>query len=144
RDGLYMPPRGERRPGGHGNWWPADFNYTSWKRDVEDDIIVLPQIESPQGVANARAIAEHEITTALAVGPYDLSARLGVCWKPDEPKLKSALSAIKAAAGGAGKPMWNVGDGQKLRAEGYNFLCIGEPTYVLRGALKDMVDRLRK
>ena len=143
RRGLLMPPRGERRPGGHGNWWPADFNYASWKQTVEDDVIVLAQIESPEGVANAASIAAHELTTALAVGPYDLSLRLGVCWEPDHPKLQSALTSIKAAADGAGKPMWTIGDAQKLRDAGHYFLCIAEPMYLLRATLKGMVDKLR-
>lgn len=142
-EGIWMPPRGQRRPGGHGNWWVEDFNYTTWKREVEDNFIVLTQIESPQGVANARAIAAHEVTTALAVGPYDLSARLGVCWNPDAPELQDALSAIRQAADDAGKPMWMIGDGAALRKKGYNFLCIAEPMYLLRATLKNMVDSLR-
>src|SRR5690606_6728580 len=37
RDGIWMPPRGLRRPGGHGNWWVSDFNYETWKKEVEDN-----------------------------------------------------------------------------------------------------------
>jgi 2-keto-3-deoxy-L-rhamnonate aldolase RhmA len=143
RDGLWMPPRGQRRPGGHGNWWVPDFHYPTWKTEVEDDFITLMQIESPLGVANARAIAAHEITTALAVGPYDLSARLGVCWQPEDAKLQDALTQICAAAESAQKPMWMIGDGEKLAQQGHRFLCIAEPTYLLRSTLKQAVDNLR-
>lgn len=143
RDALYMPPRGKRRPGGPGNRWPADFQYESWKRDVEQDWIVLPQIESPQGLANADAIAKHEITTAIAVGPYDLSACLGVCWQPQHPTLTSALERIRAAGRSAGKNMWMIGDGPTLLRQGFTFLCIAEPVYLLEASLRNAANALK-
>lgn len=137
RDALYMPPRGKRRPGGPGNRWPADFNYETWKRDVEQDWIVMPQIESPEGLGNVDAIARHEITTAIAVGPYDLSATLGVCWKPESPELTSALQRIREAGRACGKNMWMIGDGPTLVKKGFTLLCIAEPVYLLEGALRN-------
>jgi 2-keto-3-deoxy-L-rhamnonate aldolase RhmA len=139
-----MPPRGERRPGGHGNWWVSDFNYASWKEQVEERFITLMQIESPRGVENAAAIAAQEATTALAVGPYDLSARLGVCWQPDHPQLQAALATIRSAAAGAGKPMWMIGDGVALAQQGYNFLCVAEPSNLLKAALLQMNNQIRE
>ncbi|MCX5659183.1 MAG: aldolase/citrate lyase family protein [Planctomycetota bacterium] len=136
RDALYMPPRGKRRPGGPGNRWPVDYHYETWKREVEDDWIVMPQIESPEGLANADAIARHEITTAIAVGPYDLSASLGVCWKPESPELAAALATIRAAGRAVGKNMWMIGDGPTLVKKGFTLLCIAEPVYALEGALR--------
>lgn len=142
-NGLWMPPRGQRRPGGHANWWVKDFNYETIREQVEQHFIVLAQIESPLGVENARAIADHEITTALAIGPYDLAARLGVCFQPDAPALAEAKQTLKAAAQAARKPMWVIGDGEKLAREGFNFLCIAEPLYLLRATLKQLTDNLR-
>lgn len=143
QNGLWMPPRGERRPGGHGNWWVSDFNYESWKSEVEDNFITLMQIESPLGLKNAQAIAEHPVTTAMAVGPYDLSARLGVCWQPDSPLLKEGIATIRRAAEAAGKPMWAIGDAQNLAEQGFHFLCIAEPSNLLKATLKQLSDGLR-
>jgi 4-hydroxy-2-oxoheptanedioate aldolase len=100
QDAIYLKPRGRRRPGGRGNFWVNDFNYTSWKEEVEDDFIILPQIESKKGLRNLEAIASNPITTAMAVGPYDLSADLGTCWDPQAPELLASLDKIKAAATG--------------------------------------------
>ncbi len=141
--GLLMPPRGERRPGGHGNWWPNDYNYESWRDQVEAHWIVLPQIESPTGLANAPAIAQHPMVTAMAVGPYDLSARLGVCWKPNDVKMREALGKIREAGEAAGKTMWMIGDAAALTKQGYHFLCVAEPSMFLRAALKGLVTSLR-
>jgi 4-hydroxy-2-oxoheptanedioate aldolase len=136
RDAIYLPPRGRRRPGGLGNRWVQDSFAGTWKREVEDRFIVLPQIETRLGLRNLAAVAGHEVTTALAVGPYDLSAELGVCGKMDDPALKAALETIRAAAQAAGKPAWMIGDGAQLARDGWRFLCLGEPTWLLEEALR--------
>lgn len=138
REGIRMPPRGRRRPGGPSNRWLPDYHYATFKHEIEDDFVVLPQIESRQGLGNARSIAAHELTTALAVGPYDLSAELGVCWEPDSPVLAGALETLRKAADEAGTTLWMIGDGAKLRAQGYTFLCVGEPIEALAGQLVRM------
>ncbi len=138
RDSIYMPPRGKRRPGGPGNRWVSDYQYATWRQEVEEDIIVLPQIESRQGLKNVDAIAQHELTTALAIGPYDLSADLGVCWQPHDPRLVEAIRTLKAAAQTAGKKMWMIGDARTSLEQGFTFLCIGEPSMVLEEALRSM------
>jgi 2-keto-3-deoxy-L-rhamnonate aldolase RhmA len=136
RDAIYLPPRGRRRPGGPGNRWVADGFAATWKKEVEDDFVVLPQIETRRGLENAVAIAGHGITTALAVGPYDLSAELGACGVLDDPKVKNSLDTIRAAARRAGKEAWMIGDGARLAAERWRFVCLGEPTWLLEEMLQ--------
>lgn len=144
RDAIYLPPRGRRRPGGVGNFWVSDYRYETWKREVEERFLVLPQIETRRGLDNAAAIAAHEITTALAIGPYDLSADLGICGQMDHVRLSEALENIRAAARGVGKETWMItGDPSGLAREGWRFLCIGEPTFVLLGALKDRLAQVK-
>ncbi len=135
RDAIWMPPRGNRRPGGPGNYWVDDFSYEAWKSQVEEDFIILPQIESRIGLGNLDEIAAHEITTAMAIGPYDLSMDLGVGGQMDHPDLMSATGQIRAAGERAGKAMWRIGHGPTMAQEGYHFLCIGEPMAMLKGAL---------
>ncbi len=137
RDSIYMPPRGQRRPGGPGNYWVSDFTYERWKTDVEDDFIVLPQIETRQGLEHVDAIAAHEITTAIAIGPYDLSTELGVCFDMEHTKMQAAVARIRQAGEKSGKTMWRIGDGAKLAAAGFHFLCIAEPMMLLQTALAE-------
>jgi 2-keto-3-deoxy-L-rhamnonate aldolase RhmA len=143
RDAIYMPPRGRRRPGGVGNRWVENYRYPAWRETVEDRFLVLPQIETKLGLENRAAIAAHEITSALAVGPYDLSAELGVCGIMDDPQLMQALEQLKQAAAAAGKPAWMIGDAKSLVSRGYNFLCIGEPSWMLVGAIKQTLAEAR-
>jgi 2-keto-3-deoxy-L-rhamnonate aldolase RhmA len=112
-----------------------DFRYETWKRDVEDDFLVVPQIESSVGLQRLDEIATHEITTAMGIGPYDLSMDLGVGAQMDHEKMKEAIALIRSAALRAGKSMWRIGHGPTMVAEGFHFLCIGEPMGMLKGAL---------
>ncbi len=144
QEGAYMPPRGKRRPGGPGNRWVHDYQYSTWKQEVEDDLIILPQIESKEGLQNAGAIAAHPLTTALAIGPYDLSANLGVCWQPQDPVLLDAVERIRKAAAAVGKNMWMIGDGPNLRQRGFTFICISEPMLLLEESLKNLVRQTKE
>lgn len=145
RDGILLPPRGRRRPGGPGNRWVPDFFGPTWKSTVEDAFLILPQIETRRGLSNAAEIAGHELTTALAVGPYDLSAELGVCGQMEAPALRDALATLRRQADAIGKPMWMIGnDVEKLAREGWRFLCIGEPTAILEAAVRERIALARK
>jgi 2-keto-3-deoxy-L-rhamnonate aldolase RhmA len=139
RDGIYIPPRGQRRPGGPGNRWLRQYDYQTFKTEIEDHLIVVPLIESVPGLDNADAIAAHPITTALGIGPFDLSARLGVCGQPDHPKMLEAQQRIADAAKRAGKPAWMMGEAISLIRRGYRFLCIGEASGMLQSAMSNAV-----
>ena len=110
---------------------------------MEDHVIVIAQVESPLGVRNAEAIARHEITTALGVGPYDLSARLGVCWKPDSMEHRKALAEIQEAARLAGKPYWTIGDGRLRVDQGHRFICLTESSVFMETSLRNLVHQVR-
>uniref|UniRef100_A0A7C4QWH3 HpcH/HpaI aldolase/citrate lyase domain-containing protein n=1 Tax=Schlesneria paludicola TaxID=360056 RepID=A0A7C4QWH3_9PLAN len=140
RDAIYVPPRGRRRPGGPGNRWVPGFGADDWRRTVEDHFLVWPQIETRRGLSQREAIARHELTTALAVGPYDLSAELGCCGDFQAPELQAALRQILEAARMAGKPGWMIGsDAAGLARDGWNFVCLGEPSWILQAALRERV-----
>jgi 2-keto-3-deoxy-L-rhamnonate aldolase RhmA len=138
-DAVLLPPRGRRRPGGWANHWLSDFQYDTWKTQVEDRLIVLPQIETKKGLDNVQAIAAHELVTAIAVGPYDLSAELGCCWDPQDDRLQGALRRIRGAGTAAGKNMWMIGDGPTLVKNGYTFLCVGDPSGILSQHMGNIV-----
>ena len=104
---------------------------------------MLPQIETQQGLNNLEQIATHEITTAMAIGPFDLSADLGVCGDSAGPEVSEAALQIKRAAKAAGKRMWVIGDGPTLISQGFTFLSIAEPTGLLEATLRDEVNRLK-
>ena len=105
---------------------------------MEDDLIILTQIESKKGLENLDAIAQDPLTTAMAIGPYDLSADLGICWEPDNPLLVQAFAQIKQSATNAGKNMWVIGDGATMMNRGFNFICLTEAITQLQSTLTQM------
>ena len=135
RDAIYLPPRGSRRPGGPGNYWVSGFFAENWKSEVEDDLIVIPQIETVRGLENAEEIAAHELVTAIGIGPYDLSHSISVNFRMDDSKFLAAVERIKEAGNKAGKQMWRIGHGPTLAQEGYRFICIGDPIGHMKGLL---------
>jgi 2-keto-3-deoxy-L-rhamnonate aldolase RhmA len=144
RDAIYLPPRGRRRPGGAGNRWVSSFSLENWRGTVEDHFLILPQIETRRALSQVAEIARHELTSAVAVGPFDLSAELGCCGDMQSPILKDALKQILAAAKAAGKPGWMYGgDTGELIRSGWNFVCFGEASTVLESALRDRVTQAR-
>ena len=145
RDGVQLPPAGRRRPGGRGNRWVSALKRDAWQQEFEDAFIVLPQIETRLGLAAAREIAGHELTTALAIGPYDLSAELGVCGQMRAPELLAALATVRAAADAAGKATWMIGsDAAELVRDGWRLICLGEPTSILISALGERVQQAQR
>lgn len=142
-DTIQMPPEGSRRPGGPGNYWMENFHRESWREDLEQHFIVIPQIESLAGVAKAKELAGHPVVTALGVGPYDLSADMGCCWHPENEKFQDALRQIRAAADAVGKKVWIGTDVEKYAREGYTFLWCGTFASVLVGALSQVVSGSR-
>lgn len=144
QDAVYMKPRGRRRPGGFGNHWVENVNYETWKREVEDNFVILPQIESRLGLENTDAIAANPLTTAMAIGPYDLSADLGVCWDANDETLKQALQKVKAAGEAAGKNTWMIGDAPTLVERGFNFICLAEPTLYLQRQLASFNEAVKE
>jgi len=142
-DALLIKPRGQRRVGGPCGYWVKDWSYATWKREVEDNFIIIPQIESRKGLDAADEIARHPLTTALGIGPYDLSSDLGVCWEPKHPKQLAAVERIRKAARGAAKNMWIIGEAVDLQKRGLTFLCIGEPVAIMEGAMAGLVRDLK-
>lgn len=141
RDALYLPPRGRRRPGGLGNRWVDDFRYQTWKQTVENHVIVVPQIETIRGLENVEAIAAHEITTAIGIGPYDLSMALEIDCDHAQPSMVNAINRIRQAGESAGKTMWRIGDPTKLVGEGFRFVCMGDPMALLTDTWRQKIGR---
>lgn len=143
RDALWMPPRGKRRPGGVGNQWMRNFHYETWRDEFEEHFIVVPQIETKLGVENATTIASHPLTTALGLGPYDLSADLGCCWNPDHADHRAAIASVRVSAVAANKRLWMHTDPDRPSDEGDTFLWVGEVSGILRQSFSSFSDRLK-
>ena len=58
--------------------------------------------------------------------------------------LQQSLLKIREAGRAAGKNMWMIGDGPTLVEQGYNFLCITEPTMYQQAQLTELNEAVKK
>lgn len=102
----YKTPRGRRGCGcsGGAKWGlanPADYvRYADlWPLNPEGELIVLPMIETPEGVAAVNAILDTPGVTGVLVGPTDLTMNYGEGrWLSAEDAKPDTLAAIATVA----------------------------------------------
>jgi len=71
------------------------------------EVRILIQIEHIEGVQNLDSIIRVEGISAIFIGPYDLSASMGLTGDVGNPKVQSVITSIKKICGEAGIP-WGI------------------------------------
>jgi len=142
---VKYPPQGFRGVGlTRAQSYGAHFEeYRKWN---ETESIVVVQIEHIKAVENLEAILSVEGVDAFIVGPYDISASLGVAGQFDHPEMTAVLTRIldtarrlNAVAGyhvvppDARQAVERVKQGYRFLAYSIDFLLLGESC---RGGLK--------
>ena len=114
-------------------------------REANEQTILIAQIESPNAVKNARAIAEVEGIDLLFFGPGDYSMMSGIAGEFESPVVQDALKETCHQALGAGKRFGTtVGDVDYTRRMldlGGTLLCYGGDLHFVRQALIDVRTR---
>lgn len=145
-DATSFPPLGNRSYGGRR---PIDLlgrGYYSGNGPV-----IVAQIETPEAVDNAAAIAAIEGIDAIFLGADDLKIQSGV--SVDAPNLETkvvveAMARVAQAAKDAGKFSGCVaGTPEQVKCSidlGYQILPVGSDVGMLRTACKEKIELLRK
>ena len=86
------PPRGTR-----GNAWDitraSSYGFAAdYQAGADDNLLVIVQIETAAGVANARAIAEVEGVDVIFIGPTDLSGSIGLPGQTGAPEVEALIA----------------------------------------------------
>ncbi|MFO7574018.1 MAG: aldolase/citrate lyase family protein [Bacteroidales bacterium] len=102
---LY-PPAGRRSVGvsrAH-RYGPGFSGYVS---DVGKSLIIMLQIEHIEAVKNIDSILSVEGISAIFIGPYDLSASMGLTGQVTHPDVADAIDTVKSKCNSAGLP-WGI------------------------------------
>jgi len=134
------PPTGNRSIGGTIPALNFDATAGEYYEHANDEILVILQTESPEGIANADEIYALPGVDAIFVGPNDLlwqmRAEDGTPPTPDE--FEAALQAVLTAGKKAGTPVGlhvqSTEDVERRVTEGWQFMA-------LKSELKMMVQR---
>jgi 2-dehydro-3-deoxyglucarate aldolase len=148
-EAVHYPPRGRRGVGlarAHG--YGADF--AGYMKRLAKEAVVVAMIENAQGVENAERILGVNGIDAYFLGPYDLSASLGVIGKTSHPKVEKAIAKVRAAAKRAGKPGGlhvvepDPAALRKRLAQGFGFIAYSLETRVYDAHMRAALKGLRK
>jgi len=82
----------------------SDYGLRSeeYQASANDDLLVILQIESAEGLANVEAIAKVPGVDMLFIGPSDLSSTIGHHGDPGHAEVAEAIARIERAAEAAG------------------------------------------
>ncbi len=109
--------------------------------------LLLVQIETALGVANAQEIAAVEGLDALLVGPNDLAANLQTPGNFGTPQMQAALKTVAEAALAAQKPSGiissNMGFLADCRRLGMSIFSCNSEVGLLHQAVKSMMQEFR-
>ncbi len=144
------PPTGNRSLGGSLGAMNFGCSSTEYFQHANDEILVVLQTESPQGIANAEAIYSLPGVDAIFVGPVDLRAQMR---HPDgseasEEAFQSALQQVIAIGRKVGTPTgMHVMDAPSalLRAEqGMQFIAIGSELRMMTERARECISQLKQ
>ncbi|OON39599.1 2-dehydro-3-deoxyglucarate aldolase [Izhakiella australiensis] len=120
-----------------------DYNGT-----VNDNITLLVQIETQQGVDNIDAIAAVDGVDGIFVGPGDLSAALGYLGQPSHPEVLKVIKHLFERAKVAGKPSGILApveaDARRYLEWGAGFVAVGSDLGVFRNGTQSLCDKFKK
>src|SRR5712671_1644430 len=147
RDAIFTPPRGRRGPGGPSVMWNRSIHREGWD-EVERSLFIMPQIETPAGVAAAASLAAPEWIDATMLGPYDLALNLDRCWAPEDPDLVHAIETVHRNSAQAGKPCGMVANSPEQARfwieRGFRFFIYSEVRNMVSAQTRELVDRIEE
>ena len=125
------PPEGDRSLGGALHSLNFDAAAGDYYRQANDEILVVLQTESPEGVENAEEIYSLPGVDAIFIGPVDLRAQMrtpdGVDPTPEEHEamMQRVLTTGKQVGTPVGLHVQTVEDVERRIEEGWQFLAVG-------------------
>ena len=151
-DFAYYPPIGKRGVGlyraqGYGN------NFHGYKDWLEKNVVVIAQIEHIEAVENIDSILSNERIDGVIIGPYDLSASMGMPGDYHKEDVKKAIKKIEVATKKHGKALGShvieseheatvekINLGYSFLAFSLDFLFLGNKVRAEMHALKEKVN----
>ncbi|MEE2657279.1 MAG: aldolase/citrate lyase family protein [Candidatus Latescibacterota bacterium] len=148
-DACKYPPIGKRGSGfsiAHDDYIPGDV--VAKMPIANEHGLVIVQIESPEGVANAAEIAAVEGVDVLWIGHFDLSNFMGIPAQFDHPDFEKAVDTVIDACEKEGKTVGRVGglpeECAALIDRGVRIISYGVDLDLYRNALTQGIGQIRK
>jgi 2-keto-3-deoxy-L-rhamnonate aldolase RhmA len=140
------PPEGNRSVGltrahGYGQ------SFAGYVSSANSRIIIMAQIEHKDAVSNIDSILGVKGIDVIFIGPYDLSASMGLAGKVTHPEVVKAIELVKQRCKAASIPWGIFGAGpdglKKNIEEGCHYILCGVDAALYATACKDLSDKLQ-
>ncbi len=108
-------------------------------KTVNDELLIIVQIETQEAVDNVKEIMSVDGVDAFFVGPFDLSASMGLMGRIEHPRVQESINKIFEAGKNAGivSGIWQ-GAGMTIRErleEGWQMIALGmDINFLMDGA----------
>ncbi len=142
-DAFHYPPMGHRSWGGP----PPIYSYmaphvSEAQRAINDEILTVVMIESPEAVKNADDIASVDGIDVLLIGSFDLTSELGIPGQMGHKKLIDAYQVVGDACRKHGKALGMGGINDDANARRYiemgsRFITSGnDHSFIVSGSIE--------
>lgn len=140
-----FPPQGVRGVGlGRASGYGLSFQ--EYVEQANEDTAVVVQAEHIQAVENIEDIAQVPGIDAVLVGPYDLSASMGLIGQVGHPDVQDAIGRVTQACRSAGIPLGIFGITAAAVvpyiARGYSLIVAGVDTLMLGTQAQQILKQL--
>jgi len=111
------------------------------------NILLSVQVESAEAVKNIEALVQVEGLDAVLVGPYDLSASMGLPGQIDHPDVQAAIQYVAEVCKKAKMPIgifgMNVDAVRPYIEQGFTYIVAGVDTVMLGNAADELLQNLK-
>jgi 2-dehydro-3-deoxyglucarate aldolase len=141
------PPQGTRSvSGARANRYGVRLQ--EYLERANTDTAVVIQAEHIQAVGNIEAILAVEGIDAVFIGPYDLSASMGLIGQPGHPEVQAAIERVRQACQAHKVPLGifaaTVERARTYLGQGFTLIGASGDTLMLVQAAKSLVVEIRK
>lgn len=116
--------------------------------NINQNICVIAQIESKQGLDNIDEILSVDGINAVFVGPSDLAAALGHLGNPNHPEVQKAIQYIFDKAAEHHKPSGILApikeDAERYSSWGASIVAVGSDLALLKNATQNLCNSYKK
>lgn len=140
------PPQGSRSVGlarAHG----YGMKFQEYLERANEEVVVVIQAEHILAVQNIEALASVEGIDAVLVGPYDLSASMGLAGQVDHPEVQAAIEHVRCACQERGMPLGifatTTQRANQFLSQGFSLLAVGSDAIFISQAAGSTLQHLR-
>jgi 2-dehydro-3-deoxyglucarate aldolase len=123
------------------------YGFKDYVERANDDIAVILQAEHIEAVRNIEAIVALPGIDAVLVGPYDLSASMGLMGQVGDTQVKKAIATVSKACRKAKLSIGAFGVTAKavegFIKDGFNLIAVGADVLFISSAATETLNKLR-